>query len=77
MRYFTFQHKVHTMTYDTNRYPVNRGRDGDLGIRNNIQNVLTSLLEYVCSQNGKVVYVLTYVIQLITSLQEITKIFQR
>lgn len=57
MRYFTFQHKVHTMAYATNRYPVNRGRDGDLGIRNNIQNVLTSLLEYVCSQNGKVLCV--------------------
>lgn len=45
------------MTYDTNRYPINRGEHGDLGIKNNIQSVLTALLEYVCSQNGKVLTV--------------------
>ena len=45
------------MTYDTNKYLINRGRHGDLGIRDNIQAVLTALLEYVCAQNGKVLTV--------------------
>ena len=41
----------------TEKYPVNRGEHGDLKIRNNIQAVLTALLEYVCAQNGKVLTV--------------------
>lgn len=38
-------------------YPINRGKDNNLGVKQHIQNRLTELQEHVCAKHGKVLSV--------------------